>query len=79
MKKPKTMADLLVVTNVCIEASGARAQLLDLCNKGPIKEEEAGGSGGIESSNPPSKKRRDRSIVLLTLRSGARSIAQGTL
>jgi hypothetical protein len=34
MKKPKTVAVLLVVTDVCIEASKAQARLLDSRNKG---------------------------------------------
>jgi hypothetical protein len=37
MKKPKTVADLLAVTDICIKASEARAQLLDSHNKGPSK------------------------------------------
>jgi hypothetical protein len=39
MKKPKTVADLLAVANICIEASEARTQLLYPCN-GAYKEEE---------------------------------------
>jgi hypothetical protein len=34
MKKPKTVADLLTIADVCIEASGARAQLLESLCKG---------------------------------------------
>jgi hypothetical protein len=34
MKKPKTVADLLAVADVCIEASEARAQLLESRGKG---------------------------------------------
>jgi hypothetical protein len=37
MKKPKTVADLLAVANVCIEASEARAQLLESRAKGPSR------------------------------------------
>jgi hypothetical protein len=37
MKKPKTVADLLAVADICIKASEARAGLLDSCNKGPPK------------------------------------------
>jgi hypothetical protein len=37
MKKPKTMADLLTVSNVCIEASEARARLLKSHGKGPSR------------------------------------------
>jgi hypothetical protein len=35
MKKPKIVANLLVVVDVCFEASEARARLLDTHNKGP--------------------------------------------
>jgi hypothetical protein len=35
MKKPKTVAELLVVSDVCIEASEARTQLLEYRGKGP--------------------------------------------
>jgi hypothetical protein len=34
MKKPKTVADLLAVTDVCIEASEAQAWLLESWGKG---------------------------------------------
>jgi hypothetical protein len=34
LKKPKTVADLLAVTDVCIEASEARARLLESQGKG---------------------------------------------
>jgi hypothetical protein len=37
MKKPKTMADLLAVTDVCTKSLEAGAQLLDSHNKGPPK------------------------------------------
>jgi hypothetical protein len=37
MKKPKTVADLLAVADVCIEASEARAQLLESRGKGPAR------------------------------------------
>jgi hypothetical protein len=37
MKKPKTVADLLAVANICIEASEARAQLLESRGKGPSR------------------------------------------
>jgi hypothetical protein len=37
MKKPNTMANLLAVTDVCIEASEAQAWLLDTHNNGPAK------------------------------------------
>jgi hypothetical protein len=37
MKKLITMADLLAVTDVCIEASEALAGLLESRNKGPLR------------------------------------------
>jgi hypothetical protein len=37
IKKPKTVADLLSVADVCIEASEARARLLELRGKGPAR------------------------------------------
>jgi hypothetical protein len=35
--KPKILADLLVVADICIETSEARAWLLDSRNKGSVK------------------------------------------
>jgi hypothetical protein len=40
MKKPKMVADLLAVTDVCIEASGARAQLLESWGKGTSRKKD---------------------------------------
>jgi hypothetical protein len=40
MKKPKTVANLLVVTDVCIEASEAQARLLESHGKGPSKKKQ---------------------------------------
>jgi hypothetical protein len=40
MKKPKTVADLLTVTDVCTEASEARAQLLESCGKGSSRKKQ---------------------------------------
>jgi hypothetical protein len=37
MKKPKTVVDMLVVADVCIEVSEAQAQPLESCGKGPSK------------------------------------------
>jgi hypothetical protein len=37
MKKPKTMADLLVVADICVEASEAQARLLKSRGKGPSR------------------------------------------
>jgi hypothetical protein len=40
MKKPKTVADLLAVVDVCIEAFEARAQLLESHCKGPSRKKD---------------------------------------
>jgi hypothetical protein len=40
MKKPKTTTNLLPVANECIEASKARAWLLDAHNKGTSKKKQ---------------------------------------
>jgi hypothetical protein len=40
MKKPKMVADLLVVIDVCIVASEAQARLLESCGKGPSKKKQ---------------------------------------
>jgi hypothetical protein len=40
MKKPKTVADLLTVTNLCIEASEARARLLESQGKGTSRKKD---------------------------------------
>jgi hypothetical protein len=40
MKKPKIMINLLAVADECIEASKARAQLLDVHNKGSSKKKQ---------------------------------------
>jgi hypothetical protein len=40
MKKPKTVADLLVVADVCIEASEAQARLLESRGKGHSKKKQ---------------------------------------
>jgi hypothetical protein len=37
MKKPKMVVDLPIVADVCIEASEARAHLVESRNKGPSK------------------------------------------
>jgi hypothetical protein len=37
MKKLRTVADLLAIADVCIEASEARAWLLESCDKGASK------------------------------------------
>jgi hypothetical protein len=40
MKKPKMMADLLAITDVCIEGFEARARLLESHGKGPSKKKQ---------------------------------------
>jgi hypothetical protein len=40
MKKPKTVVNLLAVTNVCIEASEARAWLLETWGKGTSRKKD---------------------------------------
>jgi hypothetical protein len=40
IKKPKTVTDLLTVTDTCIEASDAWAQLLESRDKGPSKKKQ---------------------------------------
>jgi hypothetical protein len=40
MKKPKTVADLLVVADVCIDVFEARARLLESRDKGPSKKKQ---------------------------------------
>jgi hypothetical protein len=40
MKKPKMVADLLTVADTCIEASEARAWLLESRGKGPVKKKQ---------------------------------------
>jgi hypothetical protein len=44
IKKPKTVANLLTVADVCIEASKARAQLLESRGKGPSRKKMTGRS-----------------------------------
>lgn len=66
MKKPKTVADLLAVADECIEASEARARLLDPRGKGPAKkkpqedrEVNATNRGGQKCSDPKEKRPSD--------------------
>jgi hypothetical protein len=40
MKKPKTVADLLTVADICIKISEARARLLESRNMGPSKKKQ---------------------------------------
>jgi hypothetical protein len=50
MKKLKMMANVLVVTDICIESSEARSLLLDSCNKGPPKKKQQEDGGGGQRS-----------------------------
>jgi hypothetical protein len=76
MKKPKMVADLLVVADVCIDASEARLDSLSLTARGPRRRDktirkstrlitETAGIADIEVNNPPNRKRRGCSSVLL--------------
>jgi hypothetical protein len=40
LKKPKTVAGLLTVVDICIEASEARARILESRNKGPPRKKQ---------------------------------------
>jgi hypothetical protein len=40
MKKPKMVADLLIIVDICIKASEARVQLLESHNKGPPRKKQ---------------------------------------
>jgi hypothetical protein len=40
MKKPKTVAELLAITDICIEASEAWARLLECRGKGPSRKKD---------------------------------------
>jgi hypothetical protein len=40
MRKPRMVADLLTVANVCIEASEAQARILESRGKGPAKKKQ---------------------------------------
>jgi hypothetical protein len=87
MKKPKMVADLLVVADICIEASEARARLLESHGKGPSKKGMTGRSTlrneeirrtaedtGTVENNPHSKRKRDPYGAPMAQKSGARSI-----
>jgi hypothetical protein len=83
MKKPKSMTDQLAVTNVCIEASEARARLLDSRNKGPSKKKKQEdrevntadhGDHENHQHQPAEQKDKDRSVDLLMSKGGAKSI-----
>jgi hypothetical protein len=94
IKKPKTVADLLVVLTYSLrpprlglgylnhEARGCRRRSRTIGRltqpivdtTGIVEIVETVDITGITSSNPQIRRRRDRSITLLTQRSGARSI-----
>jgi hypothetical protein len=80
MKKTKTMTNLLTVADVCIEASEARAHLLETWNKGPARKKQQndwevntanhGGhrnhcNGGNHQQQPIEQKEKRRSIALM--------------
>jgi hypothetical protein len=93
MKKPKTVANLLAVTDVCIEASEARARLLESRGKGTTRKKDdrevntadRGNCWTEETadsavSNPRSRKRRGLFDVPMMRRSGVRFPApRGTI
>jgi hypothetical protein len=89
MKKPKTTADLLAVADVCIEASEARARLLESRGKGSeegrtigrltLLNGEIGKTTGIKDSvenSPRRKKREDISDDQMMSKSGVKFTAQ---
>jgi hypothetical protein len=58
MKKPKTVVDLLSVADVCIEASEARARLLESRGKGPARKKDVREVNNVERGDR--KDRRDQ-------------------
>jgi hypothetical protein len=88
IKKPKTVADLLTVANVCIEASEARARLLESRRKGPSKKKQNDREVNItdhgdcrdrgyrqnRQQQSTYQKEKDCSITLLMQRSGVKFI-----
>jgi hypothetical protein len=58
MKKPKTVADLLSVADVCIKASEARARLLESCGKGPARRKDRRDQGFRGKQSSDQKERR---------------------
>jgi hypothetical protein len=86
MKRPKTMADLLTVTDICIEASEAQDRLLESRGKGPLRKRMTGRSTpwndeirettedtGTAENNSQIRRRGDPSDASMTQKSGARS------
>jgi hypothetical protein len=85
MKKPKTVIDLLVVADVCIEAFEARARLLESRARGPQRRRmivrltqliemitRIEGTADTVASDPQIKRRRGTFGVLMMQRSGAK-------
>jgi hypothetical protein len=61
MKKPKTVAELLVVIDMCIEAFEARARLLESQGKGPSRKKD---DREVNTTDQGDRKdRRDHGIV----------------
>jgi hypothetical protein len=85
MKKPKTVADLLAVADICIEASEAQARLLESHSKGPSRKKDDGRSTQLTgeivkiivtvASSPRIRRRRGLSSIPMTQRSGVRFTA----
>jgi hypothetical protein len=86
MKKPKMVADLLAAANICIEASEARARLMESRGKGPSRKRMIGRSTpwneeiretaeetGTVENNSQIKRRGDPSDTRMMQKSGARS------
>jgi hypothetical protein len=83
MKKPKTVTDLLTVADVCIEASEARARLLESRGKGASRrrdnQEVNTAERGVQKDcggyrYPHIRKKGDPSDAPTAQRSGAKSI-----
>jgi hypothetical protein len=85
MKKPKNVAVLLAIADICIEASEAQARLLESHGKGPSKKKEDWevkttdqgdckdhGYSGKQSSD---QKEKGLFGILMTWKSGARFTA----
>jgi hypothetical protein len=73
MKKPKMVADLLAVANICIEAYEARARLLESHGKGH-QEKGTAEDTGTAKNNPQIRRKRDHSGAPMAQKSGTRSI-----
>jgi hypothetical protein len=78
MKRPKTMADLLTVTDICIESSEAQDRLLESRGKGPSipwndEIRETTEDTGTAENNSQIRRRGDPFDASMTQKSGARS------